>query len=111
MSDNDKDQENSPEERPAPHRVIGTPPPSRGLLADPGPAGGGDGGGSGGDRSPAVRELPADPPDPISAKRWERATAALFMLAAIAGAGFIAAYGGLEVQGHGQLGVAGAPAA
>ncbi len=34
MSDNDRDQENSPEERPAPHRVIGTPPPSHGLLAD-----------------------------------------------------------------------------
>jgi ubiquinol-cytochrome c reductase iron-sulfur subunit len=111
MSDNDRDQENSPEERPAPHRVIGTPPPSRGLLADPGQAGHGPGRGTephrpGEAEAPELDEIPTDPPDPIAAKRWERVTALLFVLAAIAGVGFIAAYVGLEVQGPGNALVA-----
>jgi ubiquinol-cytochrome c reductase iron-sulfur subunit len=112
MSDNDRDQENSPEERP--HRVIGTPPPAHGLLADLGQAGqGGRGGGRGTEayspgeaEAPELDELPANPPDPISAKRAERATAMLFVLAMIAGIGFIAAYVGLEVQGNGNVLVA-----
>jgi ubiquinol-cytochrome c reductase iron-sulfur subunit len=109
MSDNDRDQENSPEERP--HRVIGTPPPSHGLLADLGQAGRGGGRGTdayspGEAEAPELDELPANPPDPISAKRAERATALLFVLAMIAGIGFIAAYVGLEVQGNGNVLVA-----
>jgi ubiquinol-cytochrome c reductase iron-sulfur subunit len=107
MSDNDTDQENTPEERQAPHRVIGTPPPSRGLLADLGRAGGGGTG-----AAPSIPgegeapELPSDPPDPAAAKGWERVAALLFVLAAIAGAGFIAAYVGLEVQNKGNALVA-----
>jgi ubiquinol-cytochrome c reductase iron-sulfur subunit len=110
MSNNDRDQENTPEERPAPHRVIGTPPPSGGLLADLSQAGRETGLAEphrpGEAEAPELNELPADPPDPAAAKRWERATAALFMLAAIAGVGFIAAYVGLEVQGNGNVLVA-----
>jgi ubiquinol-cytochrome c reductase iron-sulfur subunit len=107
MSDNDTDQENTPEERQAPRRVIGTPPPSRGLLADLGQAGRGDrGGASGGPGEDEAPELPADPPDPAAARGWERVAALLFILAAIAGAGFIAAYVGLEVQGKGNVLVA-----
>ena len=74
----------------APHRVIGTPPPAeaRTLL--------------GGDASevatPAPRELPANPPDPVKAKRAERVVAALFILSMLASIGFIAAYIGLEVH-------------
>lgn len=113
MSDNDRDHENSPEEQPAPHRVIGTPPPSHGLLADLGAAGGGDRGGRGSEpyspgeaEAPELQELPANPPDPLAAKRWERVAAALFVLAMIAGCGFVAAYVGLEVHGKGNVLVA-----
>jgi ubiquinol-cytochrome c reductase iron-sulfur subunit len=72
-------------------RVIGTPPPaeSRTLLADVS----GEGNGS----QPAPRELPADPPDLRHAKNAERVVAACFILATLAGIGFIAAYVGLEV--------------
>jgi ubiquinol-cytochrome c reductase iron-sulfur subunit len=111
MSDNDRDQENTPEERRAPHRVIGTPPPSGGLLADLSQAGretsrGSGPHGPGEAEAPELDELPTDPPDPAAAKHWERVTAALFMLAAISGVGFIAAYVGLEVQGNGNVVVA-----
>jgi ubiquinol-cytochrome c reductase iron-sulfur subunit len=80
-----------PEAPAGPHRVIGTPPPaeSRTLLADVS----GEGNGS----QPAPRELPADPPDPRHAKKAERVVAACFILATLAGIGFIAAYVGLEV--------------
>ncbi len=74
----------------APHRVIGTPPPAEqrtllGTAAQDSPP-------------PAPRELPADPPDPVRAKRAERIVAALFILSMLAGIGFIAAYIGLEVN-------------
>jgi ubiquinol-cytochrome c reductase iron-sulfur subunit len=64
------------------HRVVGTPPPaeSRTMLADKA------------DDRPAPRELPADPDDPVAAKRAERVVAACFILAMLAGLGFIAAY-------------------
>jgi ubiquinol-cytochrome c reductase iron-sulfur subunit len=64
------------------HRVIGTPAPAqaRTLLADqPG-------------APPEVRELPADPDDLPAAKRAERAVAASFTIAMLAGLGFIASY-------------------
>src|SRR5579875_373930 len=102
MSDNDTDQGDAPEERP--HRVIGTPPPSRGLLGDLGEEGRGDGGrdtephSPGEAEAPELHELPADPPDPPAAKRAERTVAVLFMLAAVAGVGFWAAYIGLEIH-------------
>jgi ubiquinol-cytochrome c reductase iron-sulfur subunit len=73
----------------APHRVIGTPPPAeeRTVLGTSHAAA----------APPAQRELPADPPDPVAAKRAERIVAALFILSMLAGIGFIAAYIGLEV--------------
>jgi ubiquinol-cytochrome c reductase iron-sulfur subunit len=109
MSDNDRDNRDEPQEEPAaPRKVIGTPPPSRGLLADLGRAGGGDGGAGtapyspGEAEAPELHELPTDPPDPLRAKRFERIAAALFMLSAIASIGFWAAYIGIEVQGPGN---------
>jgi ubiquinol-cytochrome c reductase iron-sulfur subunit len=74
-----------------PHRVIGTPPPAeaRTLL--------GDARGNGA-APPAPKELPADPANPRQAKKAERLVAALFILATLAGIGFIAAYVGLPVR-------------
>lgn len=106
MSDNDTDQGNAPEERP--RRVIGTPPPSRGLLAELGDGGGG-GRGDGGSRgteaygpgeaeAPELHELPAEPPDLGSAKRAERVVALFFIISALASVGFWAAYIGLEIH-------------
>jgi ubiquinol-cytochrome c reductase iron-sulfur subunit len=102
MSDNDSDLENTPEDRPTPHRVIGTPPPARGLLTDPGPR---EGAGRsetepyspGEAEAPELHELPADPPDPKSAKNWERVAAILFLISALASVGFVAAYVSLEI--------------
>ena len=79
----------APEEAPAgPRRVIGTPPPAeaRTLLGTETHA------------EVAPRELPSDPPDLRKAKMAERVVAALFILAMLAGIGFIAAYIGLEVH-------------
>jgi ubiquinol-cytochrome c reductase iron-sulfur subunit len=102
MSDNDKDQENTPEQRQAPRRVIGTPPPSQGLLADLGRAGGGTGATPYSPGEAEAPRLPADPPDPLRAKRFERLAAAMFVLSTLASIGFWAAYIGLEVQGPGN---------
>ena len=91
----------SPEDRPAAaedrpaeenrvrQRVIGTPPPAqaRTLLG----AAREDGGG-------VQRELPPEPANLPQAKRAERVVAALFVLAFLAGVGFIAAYVGIEVN-------------
>jgi ubiquinol-cytochrome c reductase iron-sulfur subunit len=90
MSDNDADLENAPDER-RPHRVIGTPPPAAGVLTDPARRDG--------EEEAAAPEpwIPADPPDLVSAKNWERVAALLFILSALASVGFIAAYVGLEI--------------
>jgi len=82
--------QDGPQEPPrAPHRVIGTPPPAeaRTLLGTV----------QEDTRPPVQRELPAGPADAARAKRAERIIAALFILSALAGIGFIAAYVGLEV--------------
>ncbi len=75
-----------------PHRVIGTPPPAeeRTLL------------GTAQSDAPAAppRELPADPDDLAGASRAEKIVAALFILATLAGIGFIAAYIGLPAGGE-----------
>jgi ubiquinol-cytochrome c reductase iron-sulfur subunit len=72
-----------PAEPQGPHRVIGTPAPAqaRTLLAE-----------EPGDQAVAERELPADPEDPVSAKRAEHTVAALFIISMLAGLGFIACY-------------------
>ncbi|HEY2237203.1 MAG TPA: hypothetical protein VGI21_00375, partial [Streptosporangiaceae bacterium] len=90
MSDNDSELENTPEER-RPHRVIGTPAPGAGILTDPGH-------GDGDDESTAPEPwIPADPPDLVAAKNWERVAALVFILSFLASVGFIAAYVGLEI--------------
>jgi ubiquinol-cytochrome c reductase iron-sulfur subunit len=71
----------------APRRVIGTPAPARArtLLQAPAEPGAGS--------QPAKRrELPADPDDLAGAKRAERVVAACFLIAMLAGFGFLAAY-------------------
>ena len=78
------------EESRAPHRVIGTPPPAqaRTLLGQ-----------AEGNEPPAPpRELPAEPDDPVTAKRAERVVAVCFTLSMLASIGFIAAYVGLPVH-------------
>jgi len=69
-------------------RVIGTPPPAeaRSMLGTPAP------GTAGAPPVPRPRELPADPQNPLGAKRAERVVAACFVIATVAGLGFIAAY-------------------
>jgi ubiquinol-cytochrome c reductase iron-sulfur subunit len=71
------------EESATPRRVIGTPSPAPASV----------------DRStePAKPPVITDPPDTRHAKNAERLVAALFILAFVAGCGFIAAYIGLEV--------------
>jgi ubiquinol-cytochrome c reductase iron-sulfur subunit len=75
----------SPAEPPgAPHRVIGTPSPAeaRTLLPEPGSDGG----------KAVVRELPAEPDDPVHARKAERVVAACFLIAMLAGFGFLVCY-------------------
>ena len=90
-----------PEVPAAPRRVIGTPPPSPPLL------GSGDGergrtAATGAGADVAVLEgdepLPTEAEYPEHAKNAEKFVAACFLLAFIAGCGFIAAYIGLEVH-------------
>jgi ubiquinol-cytochrome c reductase iron-sulfur subunit len=71
-----------------PHRVIGTPSPaqSRMLLAETAP------GSTAGLPVSKPRELPADPEDLDGAKRAEKVVAACFIIAMLAGLGFIASY-------------------
>jgi ubiquinol-cytochrome c reductase iron-sulfur subunit len=75
-----------------PRRVIGTPSPAtaRTLLPDHG---------DGGTRRP-VPELPAEPPDPAKANKAARVVAACFVVAMLAGFGFLVAYG---IVGVGSL--------
>jgi ubiquinol-cytochrome c reductase iron-sulfur subunit len=88
-----------PEGRRAPRRIIGTPPPaaSRTLLSEEAAG-----------RQPAARELPAEPEDPVRAKRAERIVAACFLLAMVAGFGFLVAYaiigvGSFDAAWHSNL--------
>src|ERR1700735_1803390 len=99
MSDNDAGLENAPAEQ-RPHRVVGTPPPAAGLLTDPGRGDGAD--------EAAVEQpwIPADPPDPVLAKNWERFAALLFLLSARAGWALSRAYAGLGLGRRTGRGVA-----
>jgi quinol---cytochrome c reductase iron-sulfur subunit len=69
-------------------RVIGTPPPAeaRSMLGTPAP------GTAGAPPVPRPRELPADPQNVPGARRAELLVAACFVIATLAGLGFIAAY-------------------
>jgi ubiquinol-cytochrome c reductase iron-sulfur subunit len=73
----------TPEEPTGPRRVIGTPSPAPQAVDVP--------------AGPAQPAFSADPPDAAHAKNAERLVAALFVLAFLAGCGFIAAYVGLEI--------------
>ena len=73
------------EEPEGPRRVIGTPSPAP-VAVDT-------------EKAPEKPPIVADPPDMRRAKNAERLVAALFVLAFIAGCGFIAAFVGLEVGG------------
>src|SRR5580693_2546512 len=73
----------TPEEPLGPRRVIGTPSPAP-KAVDLAP-------------QPSEPAFSAEPPAPQHAKRAERIAAALFVLAFLAGCGFIAAYISLEV--------------
>ena len=70
-------------------RVIGTPSPStdRTLLAQP----------EGEADRPRQPELPPEPPDPRRARKAERIVAVCFILAMLAGFGFLVAYGMIGV--------------
>jgi ubiquinol-cytochrome c reductase iron-sulfur subunit len=94
----------------APHRVIGTPPPTPRLLGGsgrgasdggaglvPAQAGGVEAGGHGEERLPSQSDYPDH------AKNAERLVVALFMLAFLAGCGFIAAYVGLGVYSEDKV--------
>ena len=104
-NDNDRDLEDTPAKRQPRHRVIGTPPPAPGILTDPERGDGDDGGkgtrpyGPGEAEAPELEGLPAENPNPVSARNWERVAAALFIVSALASVGFIAAYVGLEIGG------------
>jgi ubiquinol-cytochrome c reductase iron-sulfur subunit len=79
-----------PEGRPGPRRVIGTPSPAtaHAMLPEPGDDG----------EKPVVRELPADPDDPRQAKKAERLVATLFILAGLAGVGFLVCYAVFDIH-------------
>jgi ubiquinol-cytochrome c reductase iron-sulfur subunit len=87
-----------------PRRVIGTPAPTPRLLGGSGAPDGGSGlvpaqGGAAeaGGGEHAASEMPADSDYPDTARRAERVVVLLFLLAFLAGCGFIAAYVGLGV--------------
>jgi len=93
----DMEEVEGPQDPVPPHRVIGTPPPTPRLLG----SGDGDGDGAtdghGAEVEPAEEKLPSEPDYPAHAQRAEKIVAFCFLLAFIAGCGFIAAYVGLEV--------------
>jgi ubiquinol-cytochrome c reductase iron-sulfur subunit len=71
-----------------PHRVVGTPAPTPNLLAETGADG----------AEVAEGRLPAEPEFEDHARRAARVVAACFIIAFLAGCGFVAAYIGLEVH-------------
>jgi ubiquinol-cytochrome c reductase iron-sulfur subunit len=90
-----------------PRRVIGTPPSSPPLLGlgngrkgrrGRGAAGAGEASDADHGGEHMEGSLPTEPDDPRRAKNAERIISALFLLAFIAGIGFIAAYVGLGVH-------------
>ena len=86
----------------APRRVIGTPPPAPRLLGRPGDGSGGAEAAAHGGGSVAVaehdEELPVESDYPQHAKNAEKIVVFCFLLAFLAGCGFVAAYVGLGVH-------------
>ena len=83
----------------APHRVIGTPPPSPRLLGSTAGAEHGGAGGAGDAEPQHIVGLPPDDPKVVvHGQRAERVVAACFTIAFFSGCGFIAAYVGLGVH-------------
>jgi ubiquinol-cytochrome c reductase iron-sulfur subunit len=95
----DMDETEGPEGPASPHRVIGTPPPTPRLLGSGAEDGGtGDGHGTEVELAADEEKLPQVSDYPAQAKSAEKIVAFCFLLAFIAGCGFIAAYVGLEVH-------------
>jgi quinol---cytochrome c reductase iron-sulfur subunit len=92
----DMEEVEGPEGPVAPHRVIGTPPPTPRLLGTA-VEDGGAADGHGAELEPVQEELPSEANYPSHAKNAEKIVAACFLIAFIAGCGFIAGYIGLEV--------------
>ena len=93
----DMEEVEGPEGPVAPHRVIGTPPPTPRLLGSVAEDGG-EADGHGTEVEPVEEELPEVSDYPSHANNAEKIVAFCFLLAFIAGCGFIAAYVGLEVH-------------
>jgi ubiquinol-cytochrome c reductase iron-sulfur subunit len=82
-----------------PHRVIGTPPPTPRLIASAPAAEDADAAdGHGTELEPVEDRLPDEPDYPAHARKAEKVVATSFLIAFLAGCGFIAAYIGLEVH-------------
>jgi ubiquinol-cytochrome c reductase iron-sulfur subunit len=95
----DMEETGGPEVPERPHRVIGTPPPTPPLLGSGSEAGdGGEVVAHGTEVEPAEERLPSEPDYPAHAKNAEKIVALCFLIAFVAGCGFIAAYVGLEVN-------------
>jgi ubiquinol-cytochrome c reductase iron-sulfur subunit len=95
----DMEEIGGPEVPERPRRVIGTPPPTPPLLGSGREAGdGGEPVRPGAEVEPAEEPLPSESDYPSHANSAEKIVAACFLLAFIAGCGFIAAYVGLEVH-------------
>jgi ubiquinol-cytochrome c reductase iron-sulfur subunit len=94
----DMEEAEGPEGPVPPHRVIGTPPPTPRLLGSgDGAEDGGAADGHGAEVEPAEERLPEVSDYPSHASNAEKIVSACFLIAFIAGCGFIAAYIGLEV--------------
>src|SRR5260370_17179215 len=95
----DMEEIGGPEVPERPHRVIGTPPPTPPLLGSGHEAGdGGEAARHGAEVEPAEERLPSESDFPSHANNAEKIVAWSFLLAFIAGCGFIAAYVGLAVH-------------
>jgi ubiquinol-cytochrome c reductase iron-sulfur subunit len=92
----DMEEAEGPEGPVPPHRVIGTPPPTPRLLGSR-TEDGSEADGHGTEVEPAEEKLPDVSDYPSHANTAEKIVAFCFLLAFIAGCGFIAAYIGLEV--------------
>jgi ubiquinol-cytochrome c reductase iron-sulfur subunit len=93
----DMEEVEGPEGPVAPHRVIGTPPPTPRLLGSGDGAAEGPADGPSTEVEPTEERMPSEPDYPSHASNAEKIVATCFLLAFLAGCGFIAAYIGLEV--------------